>query len=252
MPAQRVIPHAPNRSWGVNNIIGYRISPTTHEEEPLCEWDNTYIAYGKFSNPDQARRDVAAIKRRRRSSPPHPNSDLPPPPGQALPVPLSDPTPNPPLRSTLPCRPPPPPSDPAPDTPICSTSLCRPPLSPNPPALPLRPLHMLPPRPKHRGKRGGGLEHQQRSQDILKKMQVNPSPARARSESFGPPPPLPYFAKKLLSPAATMSPAAASLGILGPTESNDSLSASAPGPPSLHPTTGSRPLLPARSKRPSG
>ncbi|CAD6927763.1 unnamed protein product [Tilletia laevis] len=169
MPAQRVIPHAPNRSWGVNNIIGYRISPTTHEEEPLCEWDNTYIAYGKFSNPDQARRDVAAIKRRRRSSPPHPNSDLPPPPGQALPVPLSDPTPNPPLRSTLPCRPPPPPSDPAPDTPICSTSLCRPPLSPNPPALPLRPLHMLPPRPKHRGKRGGGLEHQQRSQDILKK-----------------------------------------------------------------------------------
>ncbi|CAD6903548.1 unnamed protein product [Tilletia controversa] len=81
-------------------------------------------------------------------------------------------------------------------------------------------------------------------------MQVNPSPARARSDSFASS--LPYFANKLLSPAATMSPAAASLGILGPTESNDSLSASAPGPPSLHPTTGSRPLLPARSKRPSG
>ncbi|KAE8222254.1 hypothetical protein CF319_g4515 [Tilletia indica] len=223
MPAHRVIPHAPNRLWGVGNIIGYRISPTTHEEEPLCDWDNSYVAYGKFSDPEQARRDVAAIKRQRRRSPPPPYSDLTPPPGQALLAPLSDPTPN--LTSTPPCPTPPPLSDPPSTSPLISTSPCPtpsllsdppttspliaaspcrtpsllsdppttsplisslpcrpPPLLSDPakpsatPSLPSRTLHMLPPRPKHRGKRGGSLEHQQRSKDNYKKETLILSP----------------------------------------------------------------------------
>ncbi|CAD6917416.1 unnamed protein product [Tilletia controversa] len=75
MPAHRVIPNAPNRRWGVNSIIGHRISPTTQEEEPICDWDNSYVSYGKFFDQDQACRDVAAMKRQRRRSLPHPYSD---------------------------------------------------------------------------------------------------------------------------------------------------------------------------------